>query len=190
MTIPSQTRRRASMRSGHRRILLRIVHHDVVRHRRLRARLALRIVRLEDLHLDPHNALAQQHIARALLHEEVLRLPGRDQIPVLELHHLGALLAHLPGDRHLAALGAVLHDEAHHAVARAANHEAAEELEAEGLALRHGGEAAILHTLGEKLDGVLREAEALLHHSRQFTDAPAFLPEDLPGAGGTDDDLR
>merc|ERR1719428_268123 len=172
------------------RVILRLMHDDVVRHRHLRALLALRVVGLQDLDLDPHDALAKEHVPRALLDEEVLRLAGGDQVSVLELHHLRPLLTHLARDGHLAALGAVLHHEAHHAVARAANDETTEQLEAQRLALSHHTQATVLHALREELDRVLREAEALLHHRRELPNTAALLAENLTSTSRADDDLR
>merc|ERR1711904_80557 len=166
------------------------MHNDVIRHRGLRALLALRVVGLQDLHLDAHHALTQKNVPRALLDEEVLRLAGGNQIPVLELHDLCALLPHLARDGHLATLRSVLHHEPHHAVARTTNDEAAEELEAERLALSHRAQAAVLHALREQLDRVLREAEALLHHRRELPNTAALLAENLTNTSRADDDLR
>lgn len=45
------------------------------------------------------------------------------------------------------------------------------------------------HLLGVQLNGVLGEAEPLLHDGGQFTDPPSLVTQDVLGAGGHDDDF-
>lgn len=64
-----------------------------------------------------------------------------------------------------------------------------EKLEAQGLGLGHGAAATVLDLLGEELDRVLTESEALLDEGSQLANAASLVTEDLTGAGRADDDL-
>mmetsp|Transcript_67951 Transcript_67951/g.109509 ORF Transcript_67951/g.109509 Transcript_67951/m.109509 type:complete len:217 (-) Transcript_67951:74-724(-) len=163
---------------------------DAVRHDHLGAHLALRVMSKHDLDLDTDHTLPHHHVPHSLVDVVLLWLSCGNEVPILELHGLGTLCAELAADDDLAALCSILHDEADNAVGGAANGQAAQELEAQGLALGHGAACAVLHALREELDAVLRETESLLHEGGQFPDATALLSEDLASAGGTDDDLR
>merc|ERR1719401_1081740 len=172
-----------------RRLVLGLVHDDVVWKGDLRAHLALGVVRQHDLHLDAKHSLAHGNMAHGLVDIVLLRLARGDQVTIPELHRLRALRAKLSADHHLAALGTVLHDEADHAVARAAHSEASEQLVAERLGLSHRATRTILDTLCEELNAVLGKTVTLLHHGRELPDAAALLAEDLARARRADDDL-
>ncbi len=173
---------------GH--VLLGVDDGDDVRERLLGAENALWVPVAHDLDLDAKDSLAQEDGAHGRIHKVVHRLAGVDHESVNELHALGALAADLARHDNLEALGARLHDVAHDTVARAAHGQPGEELEAQGLALCNGRDAAVLHLLGEELDGALLVAEALLDDCSELADAAAALAEDLLGAGRADDDLR
>mmetsp|Transcript_16539 Transcript_16539/g.45765 ORF Transcript_16539/g.45765 Transcript_16539/m.45765 type:complete len:273 (-) Transcript_16539:8-826(-) len=172
-----------------RHVLLGLVDDDVVRKRHLRAHDALRVVRQHDLNLDAQHALAHAHVPDGLGDVVLLRFARGNEIAVLELHGLGALGAELAADDDLDALGTVLHDEADDAVARAACGKATQELVAQRLALSHRATGAVLNTLREQLDAVLREAIALLHNRRELADSAALLAQHLAGARRAYDDL-
>mmetsp|Transcript_91464 Transcript_91464/g.165166 ORF Transcript_91464/g.165166 Transcript_91464/m.165166 type:complete len:201 (-) Transcript_91464:27-629(-) len=143
-----------------------------------------------DLDLDTDHTLPHHHVPHSLVDIVLLRFSCGNEVTILELHGLGTLCAELAADDDLAALCSILHDEADNAVGGAAHGKAAEQLEAQRLALGHGAASTVLHALREELDAVLRETESLLHEGGQFPDATALLSEDLASAGGTDDDLR
>merc|ERR1719401_137259 len=172
-----------------RRLVLGLVHDDVVWQGHLRAHLALGVVRQHDLHLDTKHALAHGHMAHGLIDVVLLRLASGDQVTILEFHRLRALRTKLSADHHLATLGTVLHDEADHAIARTAHSEASEQLVAERLGLSHRATRTILDTLCEELNAVLGKTVTLLHHGRELPDAAALLAEDLARARRSDDNL-
>mmetsp|Transcript_16726 Transcript_16726/g.40130 ORF Transcript_16726/g.40130 Transcript_16726/m.40130 type:complete len:236 (+) Transcript_16726:588-1295(+) len=172
-----------------RHVGLRLLDFDLVWHRCLGSLLALGVVRQHDLDLDAQDALAHQHRAHRSVDVLAGRLPGRQHVPVSELHALGSLSPQFAADDDLAALGAVLHDVAEDAVAGSADGQTAQQLVAERLGLSHCAEGSVVDALGEELHRILREVEALLDHGGQFADSSALLAQHLTSAGGADDDL-
>jgi len=150
---------------------------------------ALGVPLLHDLDLDAEDSLAEEDMADGVVDEVAARLPGVDHEALDELHGLGTLATELPGDDNLHTLGAGLHDEVKDTRAGAADGQPREELVTDGLGLGNGRQAAVLHLLGEELDGTLGEPEALLDDGGELTDATAVLPQDVLSPGGADDDL-
>mmetsp|Transcript_24516 Transcript_24516/g.80217 ORF Transcript_24516/g.80217 Transcript_24516/m.80217 type:complete len:202 (+) Transcript_24516:36-641(+) len=139
----------------HVRLLLGLVDQHLVGQRRLGAGLARRVVRQHDGDANAEHALPQSDVPHAHVDVLPLGLAGLDHVAVGELHRLGARAADLARDAALHALGTALHDKAHNAIARAADGEAADQLVAQRLALRHRAQPAVVHLLGVQLHGVL-----------------------------------
>lgn len=128
-------------------------------------------------------------MAGGLVDELLVGGTGLDHVAITEDHRLGTLALDLTTDADLAALGAGLHDEADDTSASAADLEVAEELEAEGLSLGHGGEATGIDALDVESNAALSVLEALLDASGELANTAALLAQDLLGLGGADHDL-
>ena len=70
-----------------------------------------------------------------------------------------------------------------------ADRKTAEELVPQTLALSDSRETTVLDLLGEELEGIFGELEALLDERGELADAATLLTEDLLGVGSADDDL-
>ena len=103
--------------------------------------------------------------------------------------NIAYLSAKLSRNDDFATLGSGLHDEPEHTVASTTNGQATDELVPKGLGLCNSAKTTSGHLLGVQFDGVLREAEPLLHDGGQFTDPPTLFTQDVLGAGGHDDDF-
>mmetsp|Transcript_19163 Transcript_19163/g.49482 ORF Transcript_19163/g.49482 Transcript_19163/m.49482 type:complete len:261 (+) Transcript_19163:124-906(+) len=171
------------------RLLLGLVHNDLIRQRLLRASLASRVMRKHDGHADANHALAHRDVADGVVDVQFVRVAGADEVPIAKLHALGARAADLARDHHLRTLCAALHDEPHDAIRSTAHSKTADELIAQRLALRDSAEATVGDLLGVQLDGALGELPALLNEPRELTNAAALLAKHVLCARCTDDDL-
>jgi hypothetical protein len=142
-----------------------------------------------DLDLDADGASTEVAVAGGLVDELLVGGTGLDHVAVTEDHGLGTLTLDLATDADLAALGTRLHDEADDAGRGTADLEVAEELEAEGLSLGHGGEATGANTLNVERNAALGVLEALLDASGELANTASLLTQDLLGLGGADHDL-
>ena len=129
-------------------------------------------------------------MANGVVDEDAVGSSGLDHVAVTERHALGTLALDLATDDDFATLGASLHHVADDASAGTADLEVSEELEAEGLSLGHGRQAAGIHALDVELNAVLGVAETLLDARGQLADAAALLSEDFLRLRGANDDLR
>jgi len=174
---------------GHVLVGLGLPDDDIVGHGSARANLASRVVGQQDLHGDTQHTGAHGDVAHGTVDVLVLGLTGGDEVAITELHALGAGTSELARDDAFATLGTILHDEAQDAVAGAAGGKTSQQLVAQGLALSDSAQTAVLDALGEELDLLLREVEALLHKGGKLADAAALVTKHVLSAGGTDDDL-
>ena len=71
--------------------------------------------------IDTEDTLTHEDVADGLLDVVGLRVTGRDEVAITELHHLGTLGAQLSGNDHFATGSSVAHHEVQHTVASAAN---------------------------------------------------------------------
>ncbi|GET91834.1 40S ribosomal protein S3, putative [Leishmania tarentolae] len=178
---------RALLRRGD---LLRLNDSDDIRKRLRRAVAASRVTGQHDLDLDANAAGAHVAVAAGGVDEGLVSRTGLDHVAVAEGHALRTLALDLSTDGDLAALGTRLHDIADDAHGGAAHLQVAQELEAEGLHLRHRGQAAHLNTLNVQLELAFLVVEALLDAGCQLADAAAVHTEHLTSLRGLNHDLR
>ena len=148
-----------------------------------------RIVGAHDADLDADATSAEEDVALSGVNEFFAGGTGADHVSVTELHGLATLSTDLAGDDDVNTLGAGLHAEAQDAHRGTADGEGANELEAEGLDLGHGGEATVLDALDVDLDATFGVLEALLDDGGQLADTAALLTKDFLSLGGVDHDL-
>lgn len=144
---------------------------------------------LHDADLDADGTSAEVDVAAGFIDELLAGGTGLDQVTVTELHGLTTLTADLTGDDAFATLATGLHDEADDTHSGTADGELVDELEAEGLALGHGAEAAVLDAVDEEGKTAGLVLEALLDEGHEFAHAAALVTEDFAGLGGLDDDF-
>jgi len=147
------------------------------------------INRLHDADLDADGTSAEVDVAASLIDEHLTGGTGLDQVTVTELHGLTTLTADLTRDDAFATLATGFHDEADDTHSGTADGELVDELEAEGLALGHGAEAAVLDAVDEEGETAGLVLEALLDEGHEFAHAAALVTEDFTGLGGLDDDF-
>lgn len=152
------------------------------------ALLSFGVRRQHDLDLDTEDTLLEEHVTNTNVDEVLGGLTGLDHVAVAELHGLSTLAAELTRNLNFTTLG-LLHDLAEDTIASTTNGDTVEQLEAEGLGLGEGRQATEGNTLGIKLDGAISQAETLLDHRGQLTNAAALLSQDVLGTGGTNDHL-
>lgn len=170
-------------------LLLRLDDGDGIGKRLLGTGLAFGVRAAHDLDLDTEDTLSEENVTGSVVDELLGGLTRVDHEAVSELHGLGTGSTELARDDNLATLGTGLHDEAEDTIAGTSDGKAVEELVAEGLALRDGGETTVLDLGGVEGDRVLGELEALLDERGELADAAALLTENLLGVGGSDDDV-
>ncbi len=170
-------------------LLLGLHDAHVIRQRLPRSHLAIGIPGQHDFHLDAEDALSEEDMPAGRVHVVIGRVSRVDHQTIDELHGLGALSSKLARDDDLAALSARLHDEAEDAVAGASHGQAADQLVTKRLGLGDGAKSPSRDFLGVELDRVLRKVESLLDDGREFTDASAFLAQDVLRPRRHDDDF-
>ena len=158
--------------------------------------------------LDAQDTLSEQDVSAGCVDVVVARITTVDHQSIDEFHSFGSLKkitksisiqnfqtyfaylsAKLAGNDDFATLGSGLHDEPEHTVASTTHGQTTDELVPKGLGLCNSAKTTSGHLLGVQFDGVLREAEPLLHDGGQFTDPPTLFTQDVLGAGGHDDDF-
>jgi len=167
----------------------RVNNRDGIGKRVLGSELALGIPSFHDFDFDSKHTLLQEDVPDGVVNKVTRGLTRMDHEAISELHRLGTCRSQLARDDDFAALSARLHDETKNTIAGSANGETSEELVSQALALSNSGQTTELNFLGVELETVLREFEALLNKSGEFTNPATFFAKDLASMCRTNDDL-
>merc|ERR1719343_1041696 len=119
----------------------------------------------------------------------LLRLTGRNEVSILELHGLGALRTELSADDDFTTLSSVFHNETNNTVASAAHCKSADQLVAKRFGLCHGTCSTVLDALSKKFHTVLWEAVTLLHQCGEFANAAPLVAKNFPSASCANDNF-
>jgi len=157
-------------------------YFDLVRLGYDRSVAARRVLLHHYANLDSKHALAQVHVSYGRVDVHFGGVTALNDVPILELHALGSLIAQFAGHDDFDTLCTGVHHKSYDTVARTTHGESTEKFVTQRLRLRNGGQTAVQYLLAEQLDSTFREFESLLDPRREFADTLSLLSKNFARA--------
>jgi len=151
---------------------------------------ALRVPGQHYFYFDAEHSLLEENVTNSRIDVFINGCTGFDHITITEFHGFRTSTAQFTADRYFTPFGTVFHYETDNTIAGTTHGQTAEQFVAQRLSLGNGAHRTVRDTLSIEFDVALREVETFLDERRQFTNATAFITQNVLRTRRTNNDFR